>query len=174
MMPWAHPSPQPKWHFDQFSRLCTVCRDDCRVTLYLAMRCPFPPLKLPLPMKGSGSHLIHNSLGSPESSTQMVSPLVLPFLQGWLVWQTNRLTDRQTDHTTQSATIGHIYVQSTVMWPINNNSICIAPMGPNYKDTETMTSDTCAVWQAKREQMSSNVVWIQECYGIVKFQQVEN
>jgi len=55
---------------------------------------------------------------------------------------TDKQTDRQTDRPHYS--VGN-YVQSTVMWPINNNSICIAPMGPNYKDTETMTSDTCAV-----------------------------
>jgi len=27
MLPWAHPSPHPKWHLDQFSRFCTA--QDC-------------------------------------------------------------------------------------------------------------------------------------------------
>jgi len=44
------------------------------------------------------------------------------------------VTDRQTDHTTPSLTMGGIYVRSTAMWPndnnINNDSsnhICTAP-----------------------------------------------
>jgi len=45
---------------------------------------------------GSGPHLIHGSLGlrPPESSTQTASQSVQPFLQGSLVWQTDRQTDR--------------------------------------------------------------------------------
>jgi len=31
------------------------------------------------------------------------------------------VTDWPTDHITQSVTIGHIYIHSTVMWPNNNN-----------------------------------------------------
>jgi len=37
-------------------------------------------------------YLIHASLGPPESSTQTASRSVQPFLQGLLVWQTNRQT----------------------------------------------------------------------------------
>jgi len=53
---------------------------------------PLPPSKLPLPMGGSGHHLIHGSLGPPESSTQTASRSVQPFLQGLLVW--DRATNR--------------------------------------------------------------------------------
>jgi len=45
MIPWAHPSPQPKWHVEWFSRFCT---DDCSVSLYFAMGRPSPS-KLPFP-----------------------------------------------------------------------------------------------------------------------------
>jgi len=38
MIPWAHPSPQPKRHLDRFSRFC---RDDRRVSLYFTMGRPF-------------------------------------------------------------------------------------------------------------------------------------
>ena len=55
-----------------------------------------PPIspKLPLPMGDLDPHLIHASLGSPKSSTQIVTGMVQPFLQGSLVWQTDRRTDR--------------------------------------------------------------------------------
>jgi len=52
-------------------------------------------------------HLIHDSI------TQTVSRLDQPFLQGALWWQT--------DHATQSVTIGCTYIHSTVMRPNNNN-----------------------------------------------------
>jgi len=72
----------------------------------------FPP-KLPSRWGYLDSHLIHDSLGPPQSSTQTVSQSIQPFLQGWLVWQTDRPTDRLTDHAIWSVTIYHIYVCST-------------------------------------------------------------
>ena len=45
-------------------------------------RRPFPP-KLPLPIGGSGSHLIYDFLGSSEPTTQMASRSVQPFLHRW-------------------------------------------------------------------------------------------
>jgi len=48
MIPWAHPSPQPKRHLDRFCRFCT---DDRRVSLYFTMGRPFP-----LPQKNAPSH----------------------------------------------------------------------------------------------------------------------
>jgi len=79
---------------------------------------PLPPSKLPLSMGGSGPHLIHGFLGPPESTTQMASQSVQPFLQDSLVWQ----TDRPTDHATPLVTIGRIYVYCTAMRPNNNNN----------------------------------------------------
>jgi len=73
----------------------------------------FPP-ELPLPMRGSGPHLLHHSLGPPKSSTQTASQSVQLFLQDAV---TDRLTDRQTDRqstdrATRSVTIDRIYVCS--------------------------------------------------------------
>jgi len=34
MIPWAHVSPQPKWHLDWFSH---VCRDDRSISVYFTM-----------------------------------------------------------------------------------------------------------------------------------------
>jgi len=62
------------------------------------------------------SHLTHAFLNPPESTTQTASRSVQPFLQGSLVWQ----TDRQTDHATRSVTICRIYVRSTAMRPNNS------------------------------------------------------
>jgi len=46
---------------------------------------PLSPSKLPLLMGNLEPHLIHGSLGPPESSTQMASGLVQQLLQGSLV-----------------------------------------------------------------------------------------
>jgi len=71
-----------------FAQMTAVC-------LYFTMVCLFPPSKLPLPMLASGPHVIHGSLGPPESGTQMAIWSFQPFLQGSLVWQTDvRATDR--------------------------------------------------------------------------------
>jgi len=56
------------------------------------------PSKLPLPMLASGLHVIRGSLAPPESGTQMGTSSFQPFLQGW---QTETVTERQTDHATQ-------------------------------------------------------------------------
>jgi len=94
----VHPSAQPKRQIDHFSRFCT---DDRRVSLYCTMGHPFPSSKLPLAMGDFDPRLIHGSLSPHKSSTQMSCRLVQPFLQGSLVWQTNR----PTDHATRSVTI---------------------------------------------------------------------
>jgi len=72
---------------------------------------------------GCGPHLIHGSLGPPESSSQTASWSVQPFWHGSLVWQSDRPTDRPTNHATRSVTIGciYIYIRSTSMRPNNGN-----------------------------------------------------
>jgi len=62
-------------------------------------------------------HLMCGSLDPSEFSTQTASWSVEPFLQGSLVWQ----TDRPTDHASRSVTIGRIYVRTTTIRPNNNN-----------------------------------------------------
>jgi len=57
---------------------------------------PDNPLILLIPLEASRPHLIHGSLGSPESPTQMASRSVQPFVQGLRTWPTDRhtVTDR--------------------------------------------------------------------------------
>jgi len=75
-------------------------------------------------------HLIHGPLGPPKSSTQTASRSVQPFLQGSLVWQTDRQTDRPADRPryTRSLTIDRIYVRSTAMRSNNRNIMQLKPL----------------------------------------------
>jgi len=75
MIPWVSPSPQSKWHHDRFSCFHT---DDRRVFLYFTMEAHLPQ-SCPLPWGHLNPHLIHDSLGQPESSTQTASRSVQPF-----------------------------------------------------------------------------------------------
>jgi len=157
MIPWAHPSPKPKQHLDWLSHFCT---DDRRVSLYFTMRRPFPPKKL-APSDGDlDPHLIHGSLGPSESSTPTASRSVQLFLQGSLVWQTDRqtnrqTTDRSTDYATPSVTIGRTYVCSTAMQPNKNKihlhaSYCsFLHFLVNVSSTQFCESaliNTCQIW----------------------------
>jgi len=93
MLPCAHLSPQPKRHLDRFSHFCTAHH---RVSLYIRVGRPFP-LKVD-PFYGDlDPHLIHGFVGPPESSTQMTSRSVDPFLQCSLLWQTDRLSPCSTN-----------------------------------------------------------------------------
>jgi len=64
---------------------------ECPYTLQWAIP-PLPPQNCPFPWGNLDPHLIHGFLGLPESSTQTASWSVHPFLQGSLVWQTDRQT----------------------------------------------------------------------------------
>ena len=64
---------------------------------------PVNSAELPLPVGDLDSHLIHGSLGPPESAPQTSSWLVQPFLHCTSIWPTYRQTDRYTDrHTNQT------------------------------------------------------------------------
>jgi len=52
---------------------------------------PFPLKIAPSQWGDLDPHLLHGSLGPPESSTQIASRSVQPFLQGSLMWQTTLL-----------------------------------------------------------------------------------
>jgi len=52
------------------------------------------PIKIAPSHAGCRPHLTHGSFGPPEFSTQTLSRLVQPFLQGSVEWQTDRQTDR--------------------------------------------------------------------------------
>jgi len=81
---------------------------------HYSLRCYINAVLLLLPRR----HLIHGSLGPPESSTQTAFQSVHPFFHSSLVWQ----TDRQTDHATRSITVRCIYTGSTEMRRNNNNN----------------------------------------------------
>jgi len=100
---------------------CLAVLTDDRVSLYFIIGRPFPPSILLLPVGHVDPHLTCVSLGPPKSSTRTASQTVRPFLQGWLVCQTDEQTSRQTDHATRSVTIGRIYVRSAAIRP--NNTI---------------------------------------------------
>jgi len=75
---------------------------------------PLPQSKLPLPMGGSG----------PPSTTWFPGPTRVLNPNGILIGAAIfagliSVTDRPTDHATQSVTIGRIYVRSTAMQPNN-------------------------------------------------------
>jgi len=73
-------------------------------------------------------HLIHGSLGPSECSTQTgLFRSVQPFLQGSLVRQIDRQTNRPTDHATRSVSIGRIYVRSTVSMRPNDIDTVVSP-----------------------------------------------
>jgi len=44
VLPWVHPSPNPKWHLDWFSRFCSARH---RVFLYFTMGRSFSPQNCP-------------------------------------------------------------------------------------------------------------------------------
>jgi len=69
VIPWAHPSPQPKRHLYRFSCFCT---DDCRMSTQFTKGHPFPLRNCSF-HGDLDPHLIHGSLGPPESSTQTAS-----------------------------------------------------------------------------------------------------
>ena len=69
-----------------------------------SQNCPFP--------QGIWTHLIYGSLWPPVSSTQVASGSAELFSQGSLLWQSDRLTERPTDHSVRSVTVGHIYEHS--------------------------------------------------------------
>jgi len=106
MISSAYLNPQIKWHLDQLSRFCTA---HGRTSLYFTMGRPSPS-KLPLPW-GYASHLTRFlgpiRVNNPNSiSIELADCLRL-----------TTVTDRQTDHTTWSVTVGRIYLSSTAMWP---------------------------------------------------------
>ena len=70
------------------------CTAHGRDLWYFTMGRRFLQLKLSIPIGDLDPNLIHGSLGPPESSTHTASQSVEPFLQGSLVQQTDRQTDR--------------------------------------------------------------------------------
>ena len=82
---------------------------------------PVSPSKLFLFMLASGPHVIRGSLGSPESGTQMATWSFQPSLQGSLLWQTDRATDRPTDHANFGGAATRMYLRRHI-WSARRNS----------------------------------------------------
>ena len=78
VLPLAHPSPQLKRQIDRFSRFRTA---HGRKSVYFTMSAPFSQNCAFSWGIWTDHHLTHGSLGSPESSTQIASRSVQPFLQ---------------------------------------------------------------------------------------------
>jgi len=96
----------PKRHLDQFSRFCTVHGWQ---SLDFTMGYPSPKIA-PLHVRIWTPHLIHGSLGHPSTHPKQ-------HLDQFSHSSTAHLTDRQTDHTTLSETVGRSYIRSTAMRP---------------------------------------------------------
>jgi len=74
------------------------------------------PSKISLLLGDPDPHLIHGSVGPSESTTQMASRSVQPFLYGSRMWPTDTHTDRLKLHLQKEATSLH---SVRVMW-LNN------------------------------------------------------
>jgi len=116
--PIQHDSYGPSEPTTQMASLSVhrLCTDDRRLSLYFTMGRPFSLKNLPLPMGGSAPHLIHGSPGPPvfNPNGSSIGAAILAGLTS--------VTDRPTDHATQSVRIGRIYVRSTAIRPNNNNN----------------------------------------------------
>ena len=76
------------------------------------------PLLLPIPMRDVDPRLIHGSLGHPSPQPKWYLDQFSHFCGAHYC---DRLTDRLTDHTTRSVTVGGIHVRSTAMQYNNTN-----------------------------------------------------
>ena len=120
----AHASPQPKQHVDRFSRLCT---DDSGVSLQFTMVCLFPPQNCPSHV-GIWTSCNMWFIGPPDSGMQMVTWSSQPFLQGSLVWHSDRATERLTDRPSYSVWSGIImrkyvgYSKATQSFHVSTNN----------------------------------------------------
>jgi len=121
MLPWAHPSPHPTQHLEWFGCFCTA---HGREFLYFTMGRAFPLDITPLN-------------GGPESPwflgpTQVHNPNGISIgsaIFAGLTTVIDQQTDRQSNHSTLSVTLGCTYVRSTAMWPNNDYCCCRAEAG---------------------------------------------
>ena len=100
----AYASPQPKWHLNRFSRLCT---DDRGVSLLFTIACLFP-FKIAPSHVGISTSCNTWFIGPTRVQNANGNLIVTPFLQGSLVWHTDRATQRPTDWPRYSVRCGVI------------------------------------------------------------------
>jgi len=108
VLPFAHPSPQPKWQIDQLSHFCTVhgtVSSGIPGHVLSPNNCPFA--------WGIWAHLIHASSGPPESITQTPSWSVGPFLHS-----SHQIVVRHVGHTPPPSKLSYPWgsVPPSNMW----------------------------------------------------------
>ena len=103
----CHPS-HPLAHMSQLNQFISFCIHCCKGSQYYSLGWTTPK-HCPFSLGIGPPHLIHGSLGPPESARQTVSWLVQPFSQVWRMWLTDRQTDnrQKTLHGTLCVAIGH-------------------------------------------------------------------
>jgi len=115
MIPWTHPSTQPKRHLDQFSHFCTAQSRESHTlqcsSPFLVQNCRFA--------WGSGPPSNACFSGPTQLHNRTTFWSVQQFLQGLRSWQIERLTDRQRYSVCNSRPHVHI---STAMRPNNNHN----------------------------------------------------
>ena len=85
-----------------------------KCTYTLQWDAPFPPQNCPFPWGDLNTqYMVPWAHPSPQPNGISIGAAVFAGLTS--------VTDRRTDHTTRSVTIGRIYLRSTVMWPNNIN-----------------------------------------------------
>jgi len=111
MLSLAHPRPHSKQRLDRFNHFCVA---QGRRSLYFTMGRPFSHQVAPsLPMGESRSHLIHGSLGPPDSTPSGISIGSAVFAGLTIV------TDRPIDRPRYSVCSNRPHLRSTAMW-LNN------------------------------------------------------
>jgi len=123
------PESSIKWHLDQFSRICTALGT---ASLYFTIVRPFPPRNC---LFSWGISTLEQS----KPITKTASQSVQAFLQGSLLYQNDKPTDRPKDGQTDKPhysvwTTGRICIHRTAMHP-NNNTIL-----------RTLCKTTCVSW----------------------------
>jgi len=115
----GHPSPHPKWHLDRFSHFTQLTVQHPYTLQWAALS----PSEFLVPIGGSGLPSNACFLGPMRVQKPNGISIGSTILQGLQLWQinreTDRPTDRQTEHPAPSLTIEHIcrYTHSTAVWP---------------------------------------------------------
>jgi len=175
MLLWTHPS--PKWHLDCFSHFCaTICKtvrpmlsDHClsvlSVTLvHCGQTVGWSTMKLGTKVNLGPGHIV----------LHWDPPTVNILNDIWICWAIfaglaiiviDLQTDRPTDHTTRSVTLGRIYVCSTVMRPKTTQRVktAVNSIKKHEKQSQRKSNSQKLEWNWRDINQPVNVSW--ECSG---------
>ena len=148
-----HSTQHPRLNLDRHSHFRTAQSSE---SLYFTVDRHFPLQNCPFAWGiWTGPHLIHGSLGPPNSTSQTTSRLVQPFLQGSRLWQTDtdgqtdRQTDRRTDKPHYSICNNKQHLCSTVMHPNEYRWFCVKTGAMLvFSDISAMSSEL-TLWHKK-------------------------